>query len=72
MLFSPIFIELNSKDAVDLKVLLRLPMTRMRDLRRFLSSYNVKLLPSDKQLYEEMSCKCVKYNTLVIHMNKTA
>ncbi|XP_072040956.1 uncharacterized protein [Amphiura filiformis] len=47
--------EFDAKDAVDLKVLLRLPMTRMRDLRRFLSKRGVKLLPSDKHLYKEMS-----------------
>ncbi|XP_072027743.1 uncharacterized protein [Amphiura filiformis] len=47
--------DISPKDAVDLKVLLRLPMSRMRDLRRYLSRLKIRLLPSDRHLYKEMS-----------------
>ncbi|XP_072023493.1 uncharacterized protein [Amphiura filiformis] len=68
--------ELNAKDAVDLKVLLRLPMTRMRDLRRFLSKFGVKLLPSDKHLYNEMKVRQYQSEDMVevgvMNLRKTA
>ena len=46
--------ELTTKETVDLKVLLKLPTKKLRDLRRFLSNHNIKLFPS---IYDEMKGK---------------
>ncbi|XP_072016247.1 uncharacterized protein [Amphiura filiformis] len=49
--------ELSVKECVDLKLLLKLPMTKLKDLRRFLSNHNIRFMPSDQHLYKEMRCK---------------
>ena len=45
---------MTAKETVDLKVLLKLPMTKLKDLRRFLANHNIKFMPSDAHLYKDM------------------
>ncbi|XP_072032273.1 uncharacterized protein [Amphiura filiformis] len=49
--------ELTTKETVDLKVLLKLPMKKLRDLRRFLSNHNIKLFPSEHPIYNELKAR---------------
>ncbi|XP_072022414.1 uncharacterized protein [Amphiura filiformis] len=49
----PLAQELTPQEVVDLKVLLRLPMAKLQDLRRFLANHHIKFMPSDTRLYKE-------------------
>lgn len=54
-----LLLELTTKEAVDLKVLLKLPMNRLRDLRRFLTNHNIKIFPSERPIYDELKGKLI-------------
>ena len=57
-------LELTAKETVDLKVLLKLPMTKLQDLRRFLANHNIKFMPSDTHLYKDM--RGIYYESYII------
>ncbi|XP_071948723.1 uncharacterized protein [Antedon mediterranea] len=46
--------KLSTSETLDLKLLLRLPMQKLRQLRTFLTNHGIPVLASDRKLYKEL------------------
>ena len=55
--FLVFFTALSAGQTLDLKLLLRLPMNKLRDLRTYLVNHGIAVLASDRQIYKELKVR---------------
>lgn len=61
--------RLNAGDTVDLKLILGLPMYRLRELRTFLNNNNINILPSENVVRKEMTKRMSEKSNVTVEVS---